>query len=85
MLIAECINDYFFNGELVVNIYDAGETGKSQRRITEFVFTADDLNKLLADLINLLRIVQTGNFIHFIEVNRMEKKYDATYKFGNTT
>lgn len=49
LLIAECLTDYFTNGELVLDIYERN-TASYQRKVSEFLYTSDDLRWLLDDL-----------------------------------
>ena len=54
MLVAECLNDYFRNGKFRMEIFEEGKDKPTRKTISEFIFTANDLNKLLADLKNIL-------------------------------
>ena len=52
ILIAECLTEFFTTGKLAINIFDKGKPRK--KKITEFVFTDDDLKSLLNDLQGVL-------------------------------
>lgn len=53
LLIAECLTDYFSSGELILDIYEKNNA-PYQKKITEFIYTGDDVKGLLDDLKALL-------------------------------
>lgn len=53
LLIAECLTDYFSNGELILDIYERNNA-PYQRKVSEFIYTGDDLKCLLDELKALL-------------------------------
>lgn len=54
ILISECLVEYFDNGELALDFYKAGEKEPSVIKITDFIYTRDDLSHLLSELQNML-------------------------------
>lgn len=54
MLVAECLAEYYENGELVVYDYSGRNTGPEERHIREVVVTEEDLRLLLEQLRNAL-------------------------------
>lgn len=55
ILIAECLADYIDNGVLEVDRYVAGADEPQVMRIANFVYTKDDLRRLLSDLQSILQ------------------------------
>ena len=50
LLVAECLAEYFKKGKYFIHDYEANE----QKKISEFIFTADDLHALAAELRKIL-------------------------------
>lgn len=53
LLIVECLTDYFSSGELILDIYERNNA-PYQRKVSEFIYTSNDLKGLLDDLKALL-------------------------------
>ena len=56
LLIAECLTEFLQNGEFVFNDYE--EKKLIEKRITTFVYTADNLRKLLKDLRASIKLLE---------------------------
>ena len=54
ILIAECLTEYLSTGRFAINIFEKGSNNPRRKKITEFIFTDDDLNCLLTNLRNVL-------------------------------
>ena len=71
ILMAELLVKYFERGKIFIDVYESGKEKPTRKKITNVIYTHDDLNGLLADLTTVLdpgralyRSWESGDYFH---------------------